>query len=157
MMTARDMGMDLSGKTKLMLSAALILHDVGKIGIPDNILCKPGQLTQDEWQVMKTHVEKGARILEPLTDFKKVRDIIMAHHERFDGKGYPEGLKGDQIPLIASIITVADSFDAMSTDRPYRAALNKTNAINEIRHLSGRQFSPAVTDTFLELCQEGKI
>jgi HD-GYP domain-containing protein (c-di-GMP phosphodiesterase class II) len=82
---------------------------------------------------------------------------VRYHHERFDGKGYPEGLKGDQIPLVASIIAVADSFDAMNTDRPYRLALNKEEAIDEIRSLSGRQFSPPVADTFLELCREGKI
>ena len=82
---------------------------------------------------------------------------VRYHHERFDGKGYPDGLKGEQIPLIASIISVADSFDAMSTDRPYRAALNKADVINEIGNLSGRQFSPVVTDIFLELCGEGKI
>ena len=82
---------------------------------------------------------------------------VQYHHERFDGRGYPEGLKGRQIPLVASIISVADSFDAMSTDRPYRLAMDKKDAINEIRSLSGRQFCPRVTDTFLELCKEGKI
>jgi putative nucleotidyltransferase with HDIG domain len=149
MMTAREMGMDLSGKTKDLLSAALILHDVGKIGIPDDILCKPGQLTQEEWRVMKTHVEKGARILEPLTDFKKVREIIMAHHERFDGSGYPRGLKGDEISIEARIICVVDSFQAIVSSRCYREGRSIDSAIHEVRNCSGTQFDPVVVDAFL--------
>lgn len=149
LMTAREMGIDLSGKTKDLLSAALILHDVGKIGIPDNILCKPGQLTQEEWLVMKTHVEKGARILEPLTDFKKVREIIMAHHERFDGSGYPRGLKGEEISIEARIICVVDSFHAIVSSRCYREGRSIDSAIHEIRNCSGTQFDPVVVDAFL--------
>ncbi len=148
-MTAREMGMDLTGKTKDLLSAALILHDVGKIGIPDNILCKPGQLTKEEWLVMKTHVEKGARILEPLTDFKKVREIIMAHHERFDGTGYPQGLKGEEISIEARIICVVDSFHAIVSSRCYREGRSLDLAIHEIRNCSGTQFDPVVVDAFL--------
>lgn len=150
MMTAREMGMDLSGKTKLMLSAALILHDVGKIGIPDNILCKPGQLTPDEWKVMKTHVEKGARILEPLTDFKKVREIIMEHHERFDGSGYPRGLKGEEISIEARIICVVDSFHAIVSSRCYREGRSIDSAIHEIQNCAGTQFDPVVVEAFLK-------
>ena len=150
MMTAREMGMDLSGKTKDLLSAALILHDVGKIGIPDNILCKPGQLTQEEWNVMKTHVEKGARILEPLTDFKKVREIIMAHHERFDGSGYPRGLKGEEISIEARIICVVDSFHAIVSSRCYRKGRPIDLAIHEVRNCAGTQFDPVVVDAFLK-------
>jgi len=149
MITAGEMGMDLSGKTKDLLSAALILHDVGKIGIPDNILCKPGQLTQEEWKVMKTHVEKGARILEPLTDFKKVREIIMAHHERFDGSGYPRGLKGDEISIEARIICVVDSFHAIVSSRCYREGRSIDSAIHEIQNCSGSQFDPVVVEAFL--------
>lgn len=149
MMTAREMGIDLSGKMKDLLSAALILHDVGKIGIPDHILCKPGQLTREEWEVMKTHVEKGARILEPLTDFKKVREIIMAHHERYDGSGYPRGLKGTEIPIEARIICVVDSFHAIVSSRCYREGRNLEFAVHEIRNCSGTQFDPVVVDAFL--------
>ena len=161
-MTAREMGMDLSGPVKDLLSAALILHDVGKIGIPDNILCKPGQLTQDEWLVMKTHVEKGARILEPLTDFKRVREIIMAHHERFDGSGYPRGLKGEEISIEARIICVVDSFHAIVSSRCYREGRTIESAIHEIRNCSGTQFDPVVVDAFLralkkELQKKGQI
>jgi putative nucleotidyltransferase with HDIG domain len=162
MMTAREMGMDLSGKNKDLLSAALILHDVGKIGIPDNILCKPGQLTQEEWNVMKTHVEKGARILEPLTDFKKVREIIMEHHERFDGSGYPRGLKGDGISIEARIICVVDSFHAIVSSRCYREGRTIDSAIHEVRNCAGTQFDPVVVDAFLralkkELQKKGEI
>jgi len=149
MMTAREMGMDMSGNAKDILSAALILHDVGKIGIPDNILCKPGRLTQDEWQIMQTHVEKGARILEPLTDFKRVREIIMAHHERFDGTGYPRGLKGEEISIEARIICVVDSFHAIVSSRCYREGRPLDLAIYEIRNCSGTQFDPVVVDAFL--------
>ena len=161
-MTAREMGIDLSGPTKDLLSAALILHDVGKIGIPDNILCKPGQLTQEEWLVMKTHVEKGARILEPLTDFKKVREIIMAHHERFDGSGYPRGLKGDEISIEARIISVVDSFHAIVSSRCYREGRTIDSAIHEIRNCAGAQFDPVVVDAFLralkkELQKKGQV
>ncbi|MDD5227074.1 MAG: HD domain-containing protein [Candidatus Omnitrophica bacterium] len=162
MMTAREMGIDLSGATKDLLSAALILHDVGKIGIPDNILCKPGQLTQEEWKVMKTHVEKGARILEPLTDFKRVREIIMQHHERFDGSGYPHGLKGDAISIEARIICVVDSFHAIVSSRCYREGRTIDSAIHEIRNCAGTQFDPVVVDGFLralkkELQKKGEI
>jgi len=162
MMTAREMGMDLSGNNKDLLSAALILHDVGKIGIPDNILCKPGQLTQEEWRVMKTHVEKGARILEPLTDFKKVREIIMAHHERFDGSGYPRGLKGDEISIEARIICVVDSFHAIVSSRCYREGRSIDFAIHEVLNCAGTQFDPVVVDAFLralkkELQKKGEI
>jgi putative nucleotidyltransferase with HDIG domain len=162
MMTAREMGMDLSGKTKDLLSAAMILHDVGKIGIPDNILCKPGRLTPDEWRIMKTHVEKGARILEPLTDFKKVREIIMAHHERFDGSGYPRGLKGDEISIEARIISVVDSFHAIVSSRCYREGRSIDFAIHEIRNCAGTQFDPVVVRAFLkalkkELQEKGEI
>jgi len=161
-MTAREMGMDLSGPTKDLLSAALILHDVGKIGIPDNILCKPGQLTQEEWLVMRSHVEKGARILEPLTDFKKVREIIMAHHERFDGSGYPRGLKGEEISIEARIICVVDSFHAIISSRCYREGRSIDSAIHEIRNCSGAQFDPVVVDAFLralkkELQKKGPV
>ena len=161
-MTAREMGIDLSGNTKDLLSAALILHDVGKIGIPDNILCKPGQLTPEEWNVMKTHVEKGARILEPLTDFKKVREIIMAHHERFDGSGYPRGLKGDEISIEARIISVVDSFHAIVSSRCYREGRSMDFAIQEILNCAGTQFDPVVVDAFLkalkkELQKKGEV
>lgn len=139
------------------LHIASLLHDIGKIGVPEHILNKRSDLTVGERNRIKEHPMIGVNILRPIKELEGPMLGIKYHHERFDGQGYPEGLKGQQIPLIASIISVADSFDAMSTDRPYRLALEKKAVINEISSLSGRQFCPRVTDTFLELCREGKI
>ncbi|MDP2831639.1 MAG: HD-GYP domain-containing protein [Candidatus Omnitrophota bacterium] len=158
---ARRMGIkakkNFDGKFLENLHISSLLHDIGKIGVPEHILNKRSSLTVGERNRIKEHPLIGVNILKSIKELEGAVMGVRYHHERFDGKGYPEGLKGDQIPLIASIITVADSFDAMSTDRSYRAALNKADAINEIEHLSGEQFSPQVTDTFLELCREGKI
>lgn len=139
------------------LHIASLLHDIGKIGVPEHILNKRHELTVGERNRIKEHPMIGVNILKPIKELESVLLGVRSHHERFDGKGYPDGLKGEQIPLIASIISVADSFDAMSTDRPYRLALPKDDVINEIRHLSGRQFCPRIADTFLELCKEGEI
>lgn len=158
---AQRMGMRLKKKfdDKFLedLHISSLLHDIGKIGVPEHILNKRSSLTVGERNRIKEHPMIGVNILKSIKELEGAVVGVRYHHERFDGRGYPEGLKGEQIPLIASIITVADSFDAMITDRSYRAALNKVDAINEIRHLSGRQFSPVVTDIFLELCQENKI
>ncbi|MFH0918140.1 MAG: HD-GYP domain-containing protein [Candidatus Omnitrophota bacterium] len=158
---ARRMGIkakkNFSGKFLEDLHISSLLHDIGKIGVPEHILNKRNSLTVGERNRIKEHPMIGVNILKSIKELEGAVVGVRFHHERFDGQGYPEGLKGDQIPLIAAIITVADSFDAMSTDRPYRAALKKADAINEIRHLKGRQFSGQVVDTFLELCQEGKI
>ena len=145
------------GKFLENLHISSLLHDIGKIGVPEHILNKRGSLTVGERNRIKEHPMIGVNILKSIKELEGAVVGVRYHHERFDGQGYPEGLKGDQIPLVASIITVADSFDAMSTNRSYRAALKKTDVINEIRQLSSRQFSPIVADIFLELCQEGKI
>lgn len=139
------------------LHIASLLHDIGKIGVPEHILNKRGNLTVGEWNRIKEHPMIGVNILKPIKELEACVPGIRYHHERFDGKGYPDGLKGDQIPLIAAIISIADSFDAMCSNRPYRAARDKSEAINEIKNLSGQQFSPAVTQTFLEICRGGKI
>ncbi len=139
------------------LHIASLLHDIGKIGVPEYILNKRSSLTVGERNRIKEHPVIGVNILKPIKELEASMLGVRYHHERFDGKGYPEGLKGEQIPLLASIISVADSFDAMTTDRPYRLALIRDEAINEIRKLSGRQFCPKVVETFLELCQEDKI
>ena len=151
LMTAREMGLDLTSHNRDILAAALILHDVGKIGIPDSILTKPGPLTDQEWKVMKTHVEKGAKILEPLTDFKKVREIILAHHERYDGGGYPQGLKGDSIPIEARILSVVDSFHAIVSSRCYREGRSIEMAFQELRNGAGAQFDPVAVDSFIQI------
>jgi len=148
---------NLDGKFFEDLQIASLLHDIGKIGVPEYILNKRGALTVGERNRIKEHPMIGVGILKPIKELEGSLLGVKYHHERFDGKGYPEGLKGEQIPLVAAIISVADSFDAMTTDRPYRLALDKADAINEIRHLGGQQFCPRVADTFLELCKEGKI
>jgi len=139
------------------LHIASLLHDIGKIGIPESILNKEGPLNEEERKRMQEHPTVGTTILQPI---KELEDAILGvkyHHEKYDGSGYPDGLKGNQIPLIASIISVADTFDAMTTDRPYRRGLSKEEAVKEIERVSGRQLDPEVTKALAELFQEGKI
>lgn len=139
------------------LHIAALLHDIGKIGVPEAILNKEGSLVEEEWEKIKMHPAIGASILQPIRELEYAIQGVKYHHESFDGKGYPEGLNGDSIPLIAAIISVADSFDAMITDRPYRRAKTKKETIAEIQNLSGQQFNPQVVSAILCLYQEGKI
>jgi putative nucleotidyltransferase with HDIG domain len=139
------------------LRIAALLHDIGKIGIPETILNKNGSLDEEEWRMIKMHPSIGAEILQPLKELEYVIQGVKYHHERFNGNGYPEGLKENNIPLIAAIISVADSFDAMTTDRPYRRAKTKEETIKEIQSLCGQQFHPQVVSVLLQLYQEGKI
>jgi len=125
------------------------LHDIGKIGIPDEVLGKPGRLTQEEWKLMKKHPIISAKILEPVRISDEVKAAIRHHHERFDGKGYPYGLAGESIPLEARILAVADSFEAMTSTRPYREALTDEQAVAELVKCSGTQFDPAIVNYFL--------
>ncbi len=125
------------------------LHDIGKIGISDNILNKPGKLTEKEWLEMKRHPEMGYRIAMSTPELAPIADYILNHHERWDGKGYPYGRKGEEIPLLSRIISIADSYDAMTSDRPYRKALTREEAIEEIRRNAGTQFDPSLTELFL--------
>lgn len=128
------------------------LHDLGKIGVHDYILVKPGKLTPDEFEEVKLHALKGAQILEPLTFLEGVIKIVKQHHERYDGGGYPFGLKGEQIDLGARIMSVADTYDAMTSARPYRIKpLSKEEAIEEIRKCSGTQFDPKIIEVFLKI------
>jgi HD-GYP domain-containing protein (c-di-GMP phosphodiesterase class II) len=136
---------------------ASLLHDIGKIGIPETILNKEGALDPEERRRINEHPLIGVNILQPIHELKSVLLGVKYHHERFDGTGYPEGLKGDQIPLIAAVISVADAFDAMTSDRPYRKGLSRENAIEEIKQQSGKQFDPAVISAFLEVIAEKKI
>jgi HD-GYP domain-containing protein (c-di-GMP phosphodiesterase class II) len=129
------------------------LHDLGKVGVPERVLCKRGPLTLDEWGVMRAHPMIGAQILEPFRFLAESVDVVRHHHERFDGSGYPYGLAGTEIPLAARIFSVADSFVAMTSDRPYRSALPLEAALEEIRAGAGSQFDPQVTEAFLELAE----
>ncbi len=130
------------------LARAAFLHDIGKMAIPDGILRKPGPLTDDEKQIMRTHCEIGYNMLIRIPFLRDAAEIVLAHQEFFDGTGYPRGLKGDQIPLGARIFTIADSLDAMISDRPYRRALPMSHAREEIRRCSGTQFDPKVVEVF---------
>lgn len=141
---AKQLGLPQS-KVDLIKSAAL-LHDIGKIGIDKNILNKSGRLENDEFETIKSHPEIGATIIADLSYLSNISDIIKHHHERNDGKGYPDGLTHDSIPLETSILTIADSFDAMTTNRPYRSSMSLETALNEVKINAGTQFNPDIVD-----------
>jgi response regulator RpfG family c-di-GMP phosphodiesterase len=147
--TAREYG--LLDKEMADLAHGVLLHDIGKIGIPDAILLKPGPLTADEWTVMRRHPEIGKRLIENIPFLRGAVPIVYCHHERWDGSGYPRGLKGDAIPLGARIFAVVDAFDAMTFDRPYSKAIPFDAARSEIKRCSGTQFDPSVVDAFLRV------
>lgn len=136
------------------LARAAFLHDIGKMAIPDGILRKPGPLTDEEKQVMRKHCEIGYNMLIRIPFLRDAAEIVLAHQEFYDGTGYPRGLKGDQIPLGARIFTVADSLDAMISDRPYRKALPMPHACEEIRRCAGTQFDPKVVEVFLTIPEQ---
>ena len=139
------------------LRYASLLHDIGKIRIRDAILHKPGKLTDDEFEEMKRHPEYGVEIMQPVRAFQTILPYMLHHHERFDGRGYPAGLSGQGIPLQARIMCVADCFDAMTSDRPYRVGMPVEAAVSELQKWRGSQFDPDATDVFLALIQEGKV
>ncbi|HMV29591.1 MAG TPA: HD-GYP domain-containing protein, partial [Anaerolineales bacterium] len=126
-----------------------LLHDIGKMGIPDKILHKPDKLTAEEWAVMRQHTNYAYQMLTPITYLKPALDIPRCHHEKWDGTGYPDGLKGEQIPIAARIFAVVDVWDALTSDRSYRDAWTKEKAIEFIRSESGKHFDPKVAETFL--------
>jgi HD-GYP domain-containing protein (c-di-GMP phosphodiesterase class II) len=149
------MGLDPGFLEILRVSAQL--HDVGKIGIEDRILKKPGALTPEEFEIMKTHTTKGANILRPVTQLREMLPGIELHHEHIDGRGYPYGLQGPQIPLMARIIGVADTLDAMTTNRPYQSAMDLDYAMDRIRALAGTKFDPVVVTALDSAVQHGKL
>ncbi|MGL4330573.1 MAG: HD-GYP domain-containing protein, partial [Clostridium sp.] len=126
------------------------LHDIGKIGIREDILLKAGKLTKEEFEIMKTHTEKGYRIIKASSELKNVAEGVLYHHERWDGTGYPMKLKGEEIPLVSRIINVVDAFDVMTNDRVYKKGINKEAAIKELRACSGSQFDPNIVEVFIE-------
>ncbi|MBQ4379401.1 MAG: HD domain-containing protein [Treponema sp.] len=139
------------------LRKAALLHDIGKIGIPDSILNKPGRLNDEEYAVMKSHVTRGAAILKDFTMIEHVQEGVLYHHEKYDGTGYPQGLKGEAIPLYGRIIGVADAFDAMTANRVYRKQLDFNYVLEELKRCRGTQFDPKIADIMLRLVSEGKI
>ena len=131
-----------------------LLHDSGKVGVPERILGKPGPLTAAEWRVMRTHPLIGYQIVAGIPFLKNAAEIVRSHHEMFDGSGYPAGLQREEIPVAARVFSVIDAFDAMTTDRPYRAALTIDYAVNELSRMAGTQFDPDVVAAFIPLAED---
>ena len=154
-MIAKELGFDREECENLRRAA--LMHDIGKIGIPDAILNKPSRLTDEEYVIMKSHVIRGAEILKDFTMIEHVVDGARYHHEKYDGSGYPEGLKGEEIPLYGRIIGVADAFDAMTANRIYRKQMDFGYVLNEMKNGRGTQFDPQIVDILLRLIDEGKI
>jgi HD-GYP domain-containing protein (c-di-GMP phosphodiesterase class II) len=148
-LVGNELKMD-NGQLEL-LKYASDLHDIGKIGIPEHIISKEGKLSVDEYEIVKTHPLVGETIVEPVPFLNEIKDVIRHHHERYDGFGYPDGLKGDDIPLMSRIILIADAYDAMTSDRPYRRALSHEAALKEIEKHSGTQFDPEVAAAFMRV------
>jgi HD-GYP domain-containing protein (c-di-GMP phosphodiesterase class II) len=155
LLMAKQMQLPASFMETLQISAQL--HDVGKIGIEDRILKKPGALTAEEFEVMKTHTTKGANILRPVTQLAEMLPGIELHHEALDGRGYPYGLQGDQIPLLAKVIAVADTFDALTTNRPYQTAHTPEQALAIIQNLAGKRLDPQAVEALMAVYARGEI
>ncbi len=149
--------LDFSDKSMNELSLLAVLHDIGKVGIHQSVLQKPGALTPEEWKEMKRHPEIGYRIAQNTPELSIVSEYILSHHERWDGKGYPSGLKGEEIPLNCRILAVADAYDAMTNDRVYRKALSREQAIEELIRNSGTQFDPAIIEIFLRILSQETV
>ncbi len=149
LLLARSLG--LSDEEILHIRRGALLHDIGKIGVPDNILLKPGPLTEQEWEIMRKHPLFAYEMLRPIAYLRPSLDIPYLHHEKWDGTGYPLGLKGEQIPLAARIFALADVYDALTSDRPYRKAWSKEDALEHIRSQSGKRFDPSLVEKFLQL------
>jgi HD-GYP domain-containing protein (c-di-GMP phosphodiesterase class II) len=149
--------LDLSPETVDLIELAAEVHDLGKIGIPDRVLLKPGPLTQGEQTLMWLHTDIGAKMLSHFQLFRPGANIVRSHHENYDGTGYPRGLTGEAIPIGARVVAVADAFDAMTSDRPYRSALGSEEAVRRLRDGAGRQWDPVVIGAFLKLVGEGRV
>lgn len=152
---ARQLGMKPYELERLEIAA--LLHDVGKIGIEDRILRKPTNLTPEEFDIMKTHPDKGANIMISVAQLSDIIPGMRSHHENYDGSGYPQGLKGEGIPYFGRVITVADTFDAMTTDRPYQKAFTLEFALNRIKTMAGIKYDPKVVEAFARACEEGRV
>ncbi|MDY6827018.1 MAG: diguanylate cyclase [Bacillota bacterium] len=147
-----EIGLEQDRLTALSLVAQV--HDLGKVGIPDSILFKKGGLTDEEWAIMRQHPEKGYRIAQTSPELTHVADLILRHHEKWDGTGYPLGLKGEKIPVECRVLLIVDAYDAMTNDRPYRRAMSKEEAIEELKRNSGTQFDPNLVEKFLRIINQ---
>ncbi|WP_425057906.1 hypothetical protein SCACP_24720 [Sporomusa carbonis] len=152
---AKEIG--LSDKEQEMIYIGGLLHDIGKVGVREQILLKTDKLTPEEEKEIHTHPRTGARIMEPANLPKEVVEAVLYHHEDYDGGGYPEGIAGEKIPLLPRIIRVVDSYDAMKSDRPYRKAFSKKWVIEELNRCSGKQFDPVVVEAMIKLIEQGKL
>ena len=146
---AEEMGLSKADVEKIRLAG--LVHDIGKIGVREAVLNKPGSLSEEEYKHVRQHSETGEHILEPIVDDKEILKAVRHHHERCDGWGYPDGLSGEQIPRLSRIISVADTFDAMTSERPYRTAMTKEEACAEVERCKGTQFDPETADAFLRV------
>jgi|GEM_PF-632025 len=145
-----------TGKDLELVKFAGLLHDVGKIAVPESILKKPSFLTNDEWKIIQLHPKQSVAIIDPIKGLRQIRDWVLYHHERWDGRGYPKNIKGDRIPIQSRILSVCDTYSAMTEDRPYRKRLSDQEARNEIRKVAGSQLDPTVSSIFLDLGVNGR-
>jgi putative nucleotidyltransferase with HDIG domain len=143
----KDMGLSEFELKRLRLLA--LLHDIGKIGTPDNILFKPDKLTKEEWEIMKKHSEDGYKMAKNIPQLVPIARDTLHHHERWDGTGYPKGLKGEKIPILSRIISIVDAYDVMLAERPYKKAMTEEEAIKELKENAGTQFDPELVERFL--------
>jgi putative nucleotidyltransferase with HDIG domain len=146
-------GLDFKPDEMTYIRRGSLLHDIGKMGVPDHILRKPGALTDEEWVIMRKHPQFAYEMLLPITYLRQALDIPYCHHEKWDGSGYPRGLKGKAIPLVARIFALADVWDALISDRPYRKAWSKEKALEYLREQSGIHFEPRLVNMFLKLVE----
>jgi putative nucleotidyltransferase with HDIG domain len=149
--------MGIRGQELVYMRWGALLHDIGKMGVPDSILLKAGPLTPEEWEVMRSHTTLAYEMLSSIAFMHPALDIPFSHHERWDGTGYPQGLKGEEIPLAARIFAIVDMWDALRSDRPYRTAWSEREALDHIYSLSGKHFDPQVVQAFHRLTQNGSI
>jgi HD-GYP domain-containing protein (c-di-GMP phosphodiesterase class II) len=147
----------IEGEARQELELAARFHDIGKVAVPEDVLRKPGPLDSHEWYLMACHVEWGSELLRHLPECQTIARIVRHHHERYDGGGYPDGLKGRQIPLASRIITVCDAYGAMMSNRPYRRALEPERAIEELRAGAGRQFDPEAVAALLSVAEADEV
>jgi putative nucleotidyltransferase with HDIG domain len=155
LLCAEELGLD--DEQRDIIRKAALLHDIGKIGIRDDVLNKPMKLTPEERAIISKHPSFGSEILGPIKFLSEVRQLVTHHHERWDGTGYPDGLKGQEIPIESRIVAVADAYDAMTSARAYRGRMNREDALEELKRNSGSQFDPHVLAVFLRLAERGAL